>query len=201
MDLSPLMDARVKPAHDELSVGITNSAIETGLILKALREKNVRPSCVALIAGVLGGACLASAAAGADWPTRPVRIIAPSSPGGAADTFARLLADNFSEIFRERFYVENRAGAGGLIGAAATARAEPDGYTLVTSSIGYHVIAPAISPNPGFDPLRDFTHVAYLGGPPNVLVVNPALGVRSFREFLDLARRGEPLAYVSPGLG
>jgi tripartite-type tricarboxylate transporter receptor subunit TctC len=180
---------------------ITNSAIETGLILKAWREETVRPACLALVAGAIGAVCLAPAAASADWPTRPVRIIAPSSPGGAADTFARLLADNFSEIFRERFYVENRAGAGGLIGAAATARAEPDGYTLVTSSIGYHVIAPAVSPNPGFDPLRDFTHVAYLGGPPNVLVVNPALGVRSFREFLDLARRGEPLAYVSPGVG
>jgi tripartite-type tricarboxylate transporter receptor subunit TctC len=154
----------------------------------------------ALVAAALAAACLTSAA-NADWPTRPVRIIAPSSPGGAADTFARLLADNFSEIFRERFFVENRAGAGGLLGAAATARAEPDGYTLVTSSIGYHVIAPAISPNPGFDPLHDFTHVAYLGGPPNVLVVNPALGVRSFMDFMNLARRGEPLAYVSPGVG
>jgi tripartite-type tricarboxylate transporter receptor subunit TctC len=148
----------------------------------------------------LCAACLTSPA-NADWPTRPVRMIAPSSPGGAADTFARLLADNFSEIFRDRFFVENRAGAGGLLGAAATARAEPDGYTLVASSIGYHVIAPAISPNPGFDPLRDFTHIAYLGGPPNVLVVNPALGVRLFKDFLELARRGEPLAYVSPGVG
>src|SRR5262249_5579604 len=132
--------------------------------------------------------------------TRPVRIIAPSTPGGAADTFARLLADHFAEMFRERFYVENRAGAGGLIGAQATARADPDGYTLVTSSIGHHVIAPAMSANPGFDPLRDFTHIAYLGGPPNVLVVHAALNVRSLKEFLAIARR-EKLAYVSPGVG
>lgn len=151
-----------------------------------------------LIAGVL--VLLAASSAHADWPVRPVRIIAPSAPGGAADTFARLLADQFGEIFRERFYVENRAGAGGLIGAAAAARAEPDGYTLVTSSIGYHVIAPAVSPNPGFDPLRDFTHIAYLGGPPNVLVVHPALKVQSLAEFLAVARR-EKLAYVSPGVG
>src|SRR5499427_4867706 len=135
-----------------------------------------------LVAAGLVGFCV-GAAADADWPARPVRIIAPSSPGGAADTFARLLADNFTEMFHERFYVENRAGAGGLIGAAATARAEPDGYTLVTSSIGYHIIAPAISANPGFDPLRDFTHVAYLGGPPNVLLVNAGLGVRSLEAF------------------
>jgi tripartite-type tricarboxylate transporter receptor subunit TctC len=153
-----------------------------------------------LVAGVLGLLASGLAVAHADWPARAVRIIAPSSPGGAADTFARLLADQFGEIFHERFYVENRAGAGGLIGAAAAARAEPDGYTLVTSSIGYHVIAPAISSSPGFDPLRDFTHVAYLGGPPNVLVVHPTLKVNSLAEFLDVARH-EKLAYVSPGVG
>jgi tripartite-type tricarboxylate transporter receptor subunit TctC len=153
-----------------------------------------------VIAAVLGLACV-SAAPAAEWPSRPVRIIAPSSPGGAADTFARLLAEHLAEIFHERFYVENRAGAGGLIGAQVTARAEPDGYTLVTSSVGYHAIAPAMSQNAGFDPLKDFTHIAFLGGPPNVLVVNPALGVTSLKEFLELARRGEPLDYVSPGVG
>ena len=166
-----------------------------------MRRKPYLLFFAALVGGTLAAAPLATAPAAAEWPTRPVRIIAPSSAGGAADTFARMLADNFSEMFRERFFVENRPGAGGLIGAAAAARAEPDGYTLVTSSIGYHIIAPAISANPGFDPLRDFTHIAYLGGPPNVLLVSPALGVRSLQEFLQLARRGEPLSYVSPGVG
>jgi tripartite-type tricarboxylate transporter receptor subunit TctC len=137
----------------------------------------------------------------ADWPTRPVRIIAPSTPGGAADMFARLLCDHFSETFRERCFVENRAGAGGLIGTAATAQAAPDGYTLTTSSIAYHVIAPAVSPNPGFDPIKDFTHIAYIGGPPNVFVVNPALGVRSLVDLVELGRRGQPIDYVSPGVG
>jgi len=152
------------------------------------------------VVGALALLAASPLAARDDWPTRPVRIIAPSTPGGAADTFARLLADNLDDMLRERFYVENRAGAGGLIGAQATARAEPDGYTLVTSSIGYHVIAPAMSANPGFDPLRDFTHIAYLGGPPNVLVVHPALNVRSLDQFLAVARR-EKLAFVSPGVG
>lgn len=150
----------------------------------------------ALVIGAFG--CLSAAAA--DWPARPVRIIAPSTPGGAADNFARLLADNLAEIFHERFYVENRPGAGGMIGVATTARSEPDGYTLVTSSIGYNIIAPAMSTNPGYDPLRDLTYIAYLGGPPNVLVVHPALGVRSLGDLIDLARR-EPLSYVSPGVG
>jgi tripartite-type tricarboxylate transporter receptor subunit TctC len=138
--------------------------------------------------------------AAADWPSRPVRIIAPATPGGAADTFGRILADHLPEFLGGRFFVENRAGAGGLIGAQATANAEADGYTFVTSSVAYHAIAPALSANPGFHPLNDFTHVAYIGGPPNVFVVNPALGVRSLDELIALARE-KPIGYVSPGVG
>jgi tripartite-type tricarboxylate transporter receptor subunit TctC len=150
---------------------------------------------------VLVAAFTASVAAAADWPQRPIRIIAPSTPGGAADMFGRLLCDHFAETFRERCFVENRAGAGGLIGTAATAQAAPDGYTLTTSSTAYHVIAPAVSPNPGFDPMRDFTHIAYIGGPPNVFVVNPSLGVRSLKDLVELGRRGQAIDYVSPGVG
>ena len=145
--------------------------------------------------------CLLGPVAAADWPTRPIRIIAPSTPGGAADMFGRLLCEHFGETFHERCFVENRAGAGGMLGTAATAQAAPDGYTLTTSSTAYHVIAPAVSANPGYDPLKDFTHIAYVGGPPNVFVVNPALGVRSLGELAALGRRGEPIDYVSPGVG
>jgi tripartite-type tricarboxylate transporter receptor subunit TctC len=159
-----------------------------------------RPAVAVALAVVCADAGLPAVAA-ADWPTRPIRIIAPSTAGGAADMFARLLCDQFSETFRERCFVENRAGAGGLIGTAATAQAAPDGYTLTTSSTAYHVIAPAVNPNPGFDPMKDFTHVAYIGGPPNVFVVNPALGVRSLAELVALGRRGQPIDYVSPGVG
>ncbi len=105
--------------------------------------------------------------------------------------FGRLVCDHFSAAFHERCFVENRAGAGGLIGMAAAAQAAPDGYTLATSSIAYNVIAPAISPNPGFDPMKDFTHIAYIGGPPNVFVVNPALNVRSLAELVALVASGE----------
>src|SRR5262252_2919177 len=142
----------------------------------------------------------ASVALAAEWPTRPIRVIAPSTPGGAADTFARLLAEYLPPLLHQPLVVDNRAGGGGLIGAAAAARAEPDGYTFVTSSVAYHAIAPAVSPNPGFDPIRDFTHIAYLGGPPNVIVVHPTLGVHSIRELVALARN-RPIEYVSPGVG
>jgi tripartite-type tricarboxylate transporter receptor subunit TctC len=157
----------------------------------------MRLVALALVALLFG----AEAISAADWPSRPVRIVAPATPGGAADTFARTLADNLPDILGGRFFVENRAGAGGLIGAQVTAAAEPDGHTFMTSSVAYHAIAPAASANPGFHPMRDFTHVAYVGGPPNVFVVNPGLGVRSLKELIELARRGPPIGYVSPGVG
>jgi len=151
-------------------------------------------------AATLALAVLSTLAAAAEWPSRPVRIVAPSTPGGAADLFGRLLAERLSERLKERFYVDNRAGGGGLIGAQIVAHAEPDGYTFVTSSIAYHAIAPAASKDPGFDPMRDFTHIAYIGGPPNVFIVNPALPARSLAELVALAR-DKTVDYVSPGVG
>ncbi len=143
---------------------------------------------------------VAAPAHAVDWPTRPVRIVAPSTPGGAADLFGRLVADNLTVQLKQRFYVDNRAGGGGLIGAAFVAHAEPDGYTFVTSSIAYHAIEPAASANPGFDPMRDATHIAYIGGPPNVFLVSPKLGVRTLPELVALAKQ-RSLDFVSPGLG
>jgi tripartite-type tricarboxylate transporter receptor subunit TctC len=141
------------------------------------------------------------AARAADWPTRPVRIIAPSTPGGAADTFGRLLGEHLSEAFGQPFVVENRPGAGGLIGGQATARSEPDGYTFMASSIAYIVLAPAVSTNPGFDVMRDLTHIAHIGGSPSVLVVHPSLKVRTMGELLALIKNNEPMPYGSPGVG
>src|SRR5712692_1768335 len=147
--------------------------------------------------------CLAGADAQAqNWPSRPVKIIAPFAAGGAADTLGRLIADHLSTAFRQQFYVENRGGAGGIVGAAAGAAAEPDGYTLVVSSIAANVISPVFNANAGYDGIRDFTHIAYLGGPPVVMVVHPTLGVTAYKEFIALARAStEPLSYISPGTG
>ena len=160
------------------------------------RSLRTRSLAVALLAGAL----LPVPAPAADWPSRPVRIVAPATPGGAADTFARILTDNLPDIVGGRFFVENRAGAGRLIGAQVTAAAEPDGATFMTSSVAYQAIAPAVSANPGFHPLRDFTHIAYIGGPPNVFVVNPGFGVRSLADLIARAKV-QPVGYVSPGVG
>lgn len=136
------------------------------------------------------------------WPSKPVRIIAPFAAGGAADTLGRIIAEQLSAAFRQQFYVENRGGAGGVVGALAGAQADPDGYTLVISSIASNVVAPAFNANVGYDGLRDFTHIAYLGGPPAVQIVHPSLGARTYKEFLALARASkEPLSYISPGTG
>jgi tripartite-type tricarboxylate transporter receptor subunit TctC len=136
------------------------------------------------------------------WPSKPVRIVAPFAPGGAADTLGRIIAEPLSGALHQQFFVENRGGAGGLIGAASVATAAADGYTFIVSGVASHVIAPSISANPGFDPMRDFTHIAYLGGPPVVWIVNQTLPVRSYKELIDYIRRSpNPVDYISPGTG
>lgn len=137
-----------------------------------------------------------------DWPARPVRIIAPFAPGGTADTLGRVAAEHLSQAFHQDFFVENRPGAGGVTASLAVARVEPDGYNFVVSGIATHAIAPVINPNTGYDPVNDFTHVAYFGGPPIVFIVPKGLGVKTLAEFVTYAKsRKEPLTFASPGTG
>ncbi len=137
-----------------------------------------------------------------EWPSRPVRVVVPFSAGGAADTFGRLYANALSTAFGRQFYVENRAGAGGLIATEDVARSKPDGYTLMVSGIPTHVLGPAMHKNVGFDPMRDFTHIAFFGGAPNAFVVHRGFGVQSFAAFITRAK-GESagIEYVSAGVG
>jgi tripartite-type tricarboxylate transporter receptor subunit TctC len=156
---------------------------------------------IALGALVLAAALAVPPAHAADWPAKPVKVIVAYSAGGANDLVARVFSEKLSEAFGQQFVVENRTGGGGLIGGEATARADPDGYTLMTSGMPSHVIAPAMNPA-RFDPVHDFTHIAYFGGPPNVFVVHESSPVRSFKELLALAR-GNPagIEYASPNVG
>jgi len=155
-----------------------------------------------LLAALAALVSFASQAQAQSWPSRPVKIIAPFAAGGAADTLGRIIAEQLTTAFHQQFFIENRGGAGGMVGAAAAVAAEPDGYTLVVAGIASTVVAPAFSGNAGYDGLADFTHIAYLGGPPVVMVVHPSLGVTTYKDFLALARaRKEPLTYISPGTG
>jgi len=144
---------------------------------------------------------LLSPARAADWPARPIHIVAPFGPAGAADMFARVLADYLPAELKQPVIVENRGGGGGIVGSAQVARAQPDGYTLLISSLTSQAIAPALSPNPGFDSLRDFTHIAYLGGPPIGWVVTPSSELRSVDDVIVTARAGKLAGYASPGIG
>ena len=153
-------------------------------------------------AAALAAATLSCGAAWSQaWPSKPVRIVVPFAPGGTADTLGRLVAQKLTERLKENFIIENRGGAGGVIGSELVARAEPDGYTLVVSGVASHCIAPALR-KISFDPLRDFTHIALFGGPPGVLVINPSLPVQDLKQFIAYAKNeAGKLAYGSPGNG
>jgi tripartite-type tricarboxylate transporter receptor subunit TctC len=152
---------------------------------------------------VLAAAALSCGAAWPQaWPSKPVRIVVPFAPGGTADTLGRLVAQKLTESLKENFIIENRGGAGGVIGSELVAKAAPDGYTLVVSGVASHCIAPAMSKSFPFDPLRDFTHIALFGGPPGVLVINPSLPVQDLTQFIAYAKdQAGKLAYGSPGNG
>ena len=156
-----------------------------------------------LVAVALALAALAAAlpARAQDWPLRPVKVIFPYQPGGGGDIIARLVLDRVSRKFGQQFVVESRSGAGGIIGADIVAKASPDGYTLVVSGMGSHVIAPVILKAP-FDPMKDFTHIALFGGPPLVLAVHPGFEAKTLQQYVELSRaRSEGIVYGSPGPG
>jgi tripartite-type tricarboxylate transporter receptor subunit TctC len=136
------------------------------------------------------------------WPSKPVKLVVPSAPGGGTDVFARLLGQGLGEALRQPFVVENRPGANGNIGAEAVARAKPDGYTLLVSANAALAINPAIQPAASFDVERDLVPIARGVWAVNVLVVNPSLGVKSVAEFIAKARKAPgTLAFGSPGVG
>jgi tripartite-type tricarboxylate transporter receptor subunit TctC len=156
---------------------------------------------VALVPGASMGAGSGRGQAD-DWPARPVKLIVPFAAGGSADLLGRVFAQALSASLGQQLYVENRGGAGGMAASALVARAEPDGYTLIVSGVASHVIAPAFSRRPEYDPIRDFTHIAYFGGPPIVWVVHSSLGVSTLDQLLTLIRDSpDPIGYGSPGVG
>jgi tripartite-type tricarboxylate transporter receptor subunit TctC len=137
-----------------------------------------------------------------DWPSKPVKVVVPFAAGGSADRMGRLVAAGLSETFKQQFYVENRPGGGGAIASTAVMRADPDGYTLVIAGSASHITTPAAVANVGYDPVKDFTHIAMIGGESYVLVANPALGVKSLADLMDRAKQGSaPINVGSPGLG
>jgi tripartite-type tricarboxylate transporter receptor subunit TctC len=157
---------------------------------------------LSVVAAKSANAQTASTGAGQAWPNKPLKIIVPFTPGGTTDNLARILAQKLSEAYKQNVLVENRPGAAGVIGSDAVAKAAPDGYTLLLSSLASQVIAPVVQKTP-YDGLRDFTHIAILGGPPTALSVGPALpDIKDLKSFIALAKsKPGSIAYGTPGNG
>lgn len=143
---------------------------------------------------------LCAQAAAQAYPTKPVRVIVPYPPGGGNDTLGRLFAAKLGERLGQPFVVENRPGAGTMIGTEAAAKSTPDGYTILLSSIATHALAPNLYARVPYDPVRDFAPITLLGIAPTVLVVNYDLPAKNLAELISLAKT-RPLAYASGGNG
>ncbi len=173
-----------------------------------MSDKKSLPSRRAVLraVGVAIGATTASgawpaAAKAAGYPVRPVKIIVPFAYSGPTDIMARILSNHLGDAIGGSVIVENKPGAGGNIGIGYAAHAEPDGYTLLVTSSAY-VVNPGLYRTIPYDPYKDFAPIAELGTSPNVILVNPKLGVNSIAELVARAKaRPEELNYASPGVG
>jgi tripartite-type tricarboxylate transporter receptor subunit TctC len=142
----------------------------------------------------LAGACSAQ-----DWPTKPVRIIVPFAPGGPVDIIARIVGVKLNDTFGQQFVIENRTGAGGNIGAAAVAKAAPDGYTVLITSSAI-VVNVSLYSDPGYNAERDFIAVAIPASQPNMIIVNASMAARTLPELIAQSK-GQKIAFASPGSG
>jgi tripartite-type tricarboxylate transporter receptor subunit TctC len=154
-----------------------------------------------LVLTLLSLASLAAQAQAQTWPNRPVRIVVPSPPAGGTDIIARVLTDNFSKVFKQQFFVENRPGAGNMIGIESVARAAPDGYTflMTASTLSLNsVLYKKIS----YDPIKDFAPITIAATAPNILIINPSIPAKDLKEFVALAKKENgKMTYGTPGIG
>ncbi len=165
------------------------------------RAAVVRRVVSSFLAAVSASTCfLANAQPG--FPHRPVRIVVAYAPGGANDLVARLVAPGLGEELGQPVVVENKAGAGGIVGTEAVARAQPDGYSLLLGAGGAITINPSIHPSLPYHPEKDFAAISRVATSTLVAVVNPSLPVRSFPEFVAWAnKRPQGISFASPGTG
>jgi tripartite-type tricarboxylate transporter receptor subunit TctC len=141
-----------------------------------------------------------SSAAAQEWPQKPLRLIVPFAPAGVTDNAARVIAEPLSARLGQQVVIENRGGAGGNIGTAAVAQAEPDGYTLLLGYDGTLVINPHVYAKVGFDTLNDFAPITKLGDATLILVAHPSAGVRNLKDLIEAAKT-KPFAYGTSGTG
>jgi tripartite-type tricarboxylate transporter receptor subunit TctC len=158
---------------------------------------------VVITAALATAGMLAAAGASAqNYPARPIRLIVPYPPGGNIDITARAIAPGLTELLRQQIVVDNRGGAGGLIGADLVAKSAPDGYTLLLGSSATVTVAPSLYTKMPYDPVKDLSGITLLSYVPIVLVVNPNLPAKTVKEFIALAKsRPGKMTMSSPGNG
>jgi len=155
-------------------------------------------ACVLALA--TGSSVLAQPAADANWPDRPIRLIVPLPAGSAVDVIARLIGQRLGVRLGQPVVIENRAGASGILGADAVAKAAPDGYTLGMATSTTHMTAPVLNAKLPYDPVKDFAPVAIVGASPYVLVINPKVPAKTVGELIALAKaKPKTLSYSSVG--
>ncbi|HYN59402.1 MAG TPA: tripartite tricarboxylate transporter substrate binding protein [Rubrivivax sp.] len=155
-----------------------------------------------LLAVAAGLAAAGATWAQADWPSKPVRIVVPFAPGGTTDLTARIVAEQLSQSLKQPFVVENKAGAGGNVGANEVAKAGPDGYTFLMGTPGTQAINQFLYAKMPYDTAKDLVPVSFVVRVPNVLMINPAVPAKNIKELIALAKaRPGGLSYGSPGNG
>jgi tripartite-type tricarboxylate transporter receptor subunit TctC len=165
--------------------------------------KELRRICLSMAGTlVLALAILPMRAAAQAYPQKPIRIVVPFPAGGIADTLSRTIAGKLNEAWGQPVVVENRPGAGGNIAADLVAKSPPDGYTLVMGSIGTHAVNISLFKSMPYDPVRDFTPVAFAVEAEGLLVVHPSVPANSVKELIALAKaQPDKLTYASAGAG
>src|SRR5207249_4394377 len=157
---------------------------------------------VFIIVAGLATSLLATAALAQSYPAKPIRLIVPFAAGGGNDNVARLVGKHLSDSLGQQLVIDNRPGAGGVLGAELAAKAAPDGYTLFLGGVGSHAINPNLNDHLPYDPIRDFAPVVLLASAPLVLVVHPSVPADSIKALVALARsRPGQLNYASNGNG
>ena len=150
----------------------------------------------------ISGTAQAADIATPGWPVKPITYVVPFTPGGSTDVIGRTLSQKLAEILGQPVVVDNKPGAAGAVGAAYVAKAKPDGYTLFGGTISTHAINASLYKNLPYDPVKDFEPVALVATLPNVLIVNPALGVNSVAELVALLKRDpSKRSFASSGAG
>ena len=158
-----------------------------------------RRKILQLMGATIAATAIPRFASAQQWPNKPIRAIVPFSPGSTTDVIGRIVLERLSVALGQTIVVENRGGAGGTIGSALVARAEPDGYTMLIHAAA-HSAAPAAYPNAPYHAGRDLSGVALFGVVPNVVVVAPSRGFKTLKELVDAAQKGS-MTFSSAGVG